>query len=203
MEGWNGLVAGRGAVWAGERSGQAPLLYLVGINQVLPCPRLAFSFPACLARPQRETGVAMATSEEPISLVMSVVQRLAWSSKLPARGFLCCPRFLSMPQSVPRVRSSGTLLSLPWSRLCLPAGGWLRFHSLGILWVAVSFCPMSEVGSADPGSLTLRHTYNFCCAQYPISPFCTPRIPDIWEGTRAQESGFNPSCLTLVSTLPL
>lgn len=42
-------MGGRGEVWAG--AGEAPLLYLVGINQVLRCPGLAFSFPACLSLP--------------------------------------------------------------------------------------------------------------------------------------------------------
>lgn len=40
----------------------------------------------------------MATSEEPISLVISMVQSLAWSCELPelpARGLLCCPDFSS------------------------------------------------------------------------------------------------------------
>lgn len=79
--------------------------------------------------------------------------------KLPIRGLLCCPQFLSVPHPIPSGHSSGTLLSFPQRRLCLPAGGWLRFQSLRVL------CPhhqlQSEVGSAvgvtDPGSL--KHFY--------------------------------------------
>lgn len=90
----------------------------------------------------------MATSEEPISLVMSVVQSLAWSSKLLARGLPLLSQFLSMPHPVPRGHSSGTLLFLPRSRLCLPAGGWLRSRSLRVLWVTIpTLSPPSEVGS--------------------------------------------------------
>lgn len=47
-DGWSGLVVGRVEVWAG--AGEAPLLYLVGISQVLLCPRLAFFFPVCLCQ---------------------------------------------------------------------------------------------------------------------------------------------------------
>lgn len=54
---------------------QAPRVLLWLILLVLSgTPSLPF-FP----RPQLEPGVAMATSEEPISLVISMVQSLAWS----------------------------------------------------------------------------------------------------------------------------
>lgn len=144
------LVVGRGEVRAGP--GEAPLFYVVGINQALRCPGLAFSFPACLCQAPAEPGVAMATSEEPISLVMSVVQRLAWSLKLLARGLFCCPQFLSMPHPVPRGHSSGTLPSCRWlAKVLLPRP----------VWIAISFPPKSEVGSAvrvaDSGSL--KHPY--------------------------------------------
>lgn len=71
------LVVGREEVWAG--AGEASLLYLVGINQVLLCPGLAFSFPACLCQAPARAWSCHGNFEEPISLVMSVVQRLAWS----------------------------------------------------------------------------------------------------------------------------
>ena len=124
------LAVGREEVW-GQVQRRRPCFIWLALTRRshaldLPFPSLPF-----FARPQPEPGVAMATSEEPISLVMSVVHRLAWSLKLPARALLCCPQFLSLPHPVPRGRSSGTLLSLPQSRLCLPAGGWLRFFSLG------------------------------------------------------------------------
>lgn len=48
----------------------------------------------------------MATSEEPISLVMFVAQRLAYSLKLPASSLLCCPQFLFIPHPVPTGNSS-------------------------------------------------------------------------------------------------
>lgn len=52
----------------------------------------------------------MATSEEPISLVMSVVQRLAQGSELLARGLRCCPQFpsdfsrslIQFPEAIPQ-----------------------------------------------------------------------------------------------------
>jgi hypothetical protein len=72
----------------------------------------------------------MATSEEPISLVMFVVQSLAWSLELPARGLLCCPQFLSKPHPGPRGHSLGPCCSSPRVD-CLPAGVWLRLFSLG------------------------------------------------------------------------
>lgn len=73
------LVVGRGEVWAGAGAGEAPLLYLIGISQVLLCPGLAFSFPACLCQAPARAWSCYGNFEEPISLVMSVVQRLAWS----------------------------------------------------------------------------------------------------------------------------
>lgn len=39
---------GRGEAWAGAR--EAPLPFLIGTNQVLLCPGLAFSFPASLCQ---------------------------------------------------------------------------------------------------------------------------------------------------------
>lgn len=94
--------------WQGPRA----LFWLI-LLVLSGTPSLPF-FP----RPQPEPGVAMATSEEPISLVISVVQSLAWSCELPelpARGLLCCPQFLFWLCPVPRNRSLRTLLPLPHS----------------------------------------------------------------------------------------
>lgn len=66
----------------------------------LLCPGLASPSMPFVTRPQPEPGVAMATSEEPISLVMPVVRSLAWSVVLPAGGLLGCPQFLCRPWAV-------------------------------------------------------------------------------------------------------
>lgn len=84
------------------------------------------------------------------------------------------------------------------------------------IWVAVSrpLPPMSKVGYAVEvaDSRSLKHPYTqapprtFPCDQYPISPpFCAPRITDILEGTRAQESdflGFRPSTNHFLAVSP-
>lgn len=103
--------------WQGPRA----LFWLI-LLVLSDTPSLPF-FP----RPQPEPGVAMATSEEPISLVISVVQSLAWSCELPARGLLCCPQFLFWLCPVPRNRSLRTLLPLPHSSR--PPGKRLRLFS--------------------------------------------------------------------------
>lgn len=59
------LVVGRGEVGAGAGAGEAPLLYLIGISQVLLCPGLPFPSLPVFARLQPEPGVAMATSRNP------------------------------------------------------------------------------------------------------------------------------------------
>lgn len=43
-------MVGRGEVWAGAEAGEAPLLYLIGISQVLPVPWTCLFLP-CLSLP--------------------------------------------------------------------------------------------------------------------------------------------------------
>ena len=71
------VASGRQGRGPGQAQGRRPCFIWLALARHsraldLPFPSLPF-----FARPQPEPGVAMATSEEPISLVISVVQRLA------------------------------------------------------------------------------------------------------------------------------
>lgn len=111
-------VAGMASGRQGRGLGQGRLPCFIWLALTRHSWALDSLFPSLLsfARPQPKPGVAMATSEEPISLAVSVVQRLAWSSELPARGLLCCPRFLSnaLPSSQrPFIRDSALCCPFP------------------------------------------------------------------------------------------
>lgn len=133
---WLVVGRGEGQGWAMAR-GRLPWLIFLALPGA-SVPWACLSLLPFFTRPQPEPGVAMATSEEPISLVMSMVQRLAWSSELPATGLLCCPQFLPRPHPVPRGPSLGTLWPFPQRRHFLPAGGWLGFLSLRALCIATA-----------------------------------------------------------------